>query len=150
MNMRHLIYVAPMCLALSATANTQSNIAAKTLSATISQSAITLETAQHFDTYLVTITGKDGFTTSFESNSPYIDVSSVSLPYDGEFNYEVKAIEFLGEVQEQSYLNNGRGADAKRKLTRVEVINGSFNSQHNTLQRFDNVKEQSANASNQW
>ncbi len=152
--MRTLMLTAPLCVALSAMANAQvapDNNKVKPLQATVSDNAIALQAIGHFDKYIISIAGADGYSTSFESNKPFFDISQLDLPYNGEFTYEVKAVRIVGEEQEKSYLNNGRGENAKRLVTEVESTSGSFNSQWGTIQQFEQIQEQPAAQSNkQW
>jgi len=155
MKTHHLLYVVPLCLTMGATAYAQNNLdgdfAAKKLRATISENAIAVQTIDHFDKYIISIAGADGYSKSFESDKPFFDISQLDLPFNGEFTYEVKAVRILGEEQEKGYLNNGRGENAKRLITEVESTSGSFNSQWGAIQQFEQIQEQpTAQSNEQW
>jgi len=106
---------------------------------TKSSSAIELASTKTYDKYIISVSGDGGFSYKTESNSPTLSIYDINLPYDGTYNYEIKAVKHVAEVKDT--MNNGRAAGAVGKISIVDVSSGQFTTQNGEMLVSSKLKE---------
>jgi len=94
---------------------------------------------KHYDKYIISVSGPNGFSKSFETNTPSLDINSLNLPVDGTFNYQIKAVTYLQEMKD--YMNNGRSEDARGYISKVDVTGGKFTTENFAVKTFEQKNE---------
>jgi hypothetical protein len=92
-----------------------------------------------YDKYIISVSGENGFSKTFESDIPSLDIASLNLPEDGTYNYQIKAVQFL--KQKESHLNNGRSEENIGYVSKVDVTNGKFTSRNFSLETHEQTSE---------
>jgi len=106
---------------------------------TKSSSLINLATSKSYDKYIISVSGKGGFSYQIESKSPTLNILDIKLPYNGTYNYEIKAVQHVAEVRDT--MNNGRAPGAVGKISIVDVSSGQFTSQSGEMMVVEDLKE---------
>lgn len=96
---------------------------------------------KHYDKYIISVSGPDGFSKSFETDTPSLDISTLNLPVDGTFNYQIKAVSYLKEIKDT--MNNGRSDDARGYISKTDVQNGKFTTENFSVKTFESTNEKS-------
>lgn len=109
------------------------------LTAVKSSYAIELETNKAYDKFIISVSGDGGYSHQYESHTGKLDISNMNLPYDGSYNYEIRAIKHIAEVRDT--MNNGRAADAVGQINIVDVNAGKFTTQGNAMVVVKDIKE---------
>ncbi|MBU2971726.1 hypothetical protein KO527_20455 [Pseudoalteromonas sp. C2R02] len=105
-----------------------------------SRSHIDVTPMEHYDKYLITVTGDGGFSHQFESEVPTISLYDMpELPYDGSYSYEINAVRHVVEIKDT--MNNGRSEDARGFISIKNTVNGQFVAQSGEFQVFEDKKE---------
>ena len=104
-----------------------------------SESHIDFTPQKHYDKYIISVSGPNGFSKSFETDTPSLDISSLNIPEDGTFNYQVKAVTYLKEVKDT--MNNGRSEDARGFISKVDVTAGKFTTSNFSVNTFEALSE---------
>lgn len=94
---------------------------------------------QDYEKYIISISGDGGFSHTIESDYPTLDLTDLELPYDGSYNYEIKAIQNVAEIKDT--MNNGRSADARGKISIVDVKSGKFTTEFNEVVVSQDISE---------
>ncbi len=110
---------------------------------TKSSKHIDFTAVKNYDKYIISISGDGGYNHQFESDIPTLSIDELNLPYDGSYNYEVKAIKHVAEVKDT--MNNGRSADARGKISVIDVTAGQFATEYNEIVVVKDKKEVIAN-----
>jgi hypothetical protein len=116
---------------------------AGTFAVTKSSSTIELSPSKSYDKYIISVSGDGGFSYQIESNTPILNIHDLTLPYDGKYNYEIKAVQNVGEVRDT--LNNGRSEGALGKVSIVDVKSGQFTTQFGEMKVFKEIVEPRVN-----
>lgn len=95
---------------------------------------IELTSSKVYDKYIISVSGDGGYNQQFESQQPSLNLSDFDLPYDGSYNYEIRAIKHVTEMKDT--MNNGRPADAVGKISVIDVTNGQFTTEGQTMKTF--------------
>ena len=106
---------------------------------TKSSSSIELASSKTYDKYIISVAGAGGFSHTVESNSPSLNIYDIKLPYDGTYNYEIKAVRHVAEIKDT--MNNGRAAGAVGKISVVDVNSGQFTTQNGEMMVTREIKE---------
>ncbi len=109
------------------------------ISVTKSANHIDFTPVKHYDKYIISVSGPNGFFQSFETDTPSLDVDSLDLPNDGTFNYQIQAVTFLKEVSDS--LNNGRPKDSKGYISKIDVMGGKFTTENFSVKTFEQIHE---------
>lgn len=112
---------------------------------TLSESHIDFTPMKSYDKFIISVSGQGGFNHTFESSVPSLDISTIKLPYDGTYSYEIKAVEYLQEVKDT--MNNGRSADARGFISKVDVTSGKFTTENFSIIVHDEINEVVSTAS---
>jgi hypothetical protein len=112
---------------------------AGTFAVTKSSSTIELSSNKIYDKYIISVSGDGGFSYKIESNTPTLNIHDIKLPYDGKYNYEVKAVQHVAEVRDT--LNNGRAKDAIGKISIIDVQSGQFTTQFGEMKVVKEIEE---------
>lgn len=106
---------------------------------TQSASHIDFTPSKSYDKYIISVSGPNGFSHTFESGTPSLDVTSLNLPADGTFNYQIQAVTYLQEVKDS--MNNGRSEDAHGFISKVDVTGGKFTTENFAVKTFEQTDE---------
>ncbi|RHW74891.1 hypothetical protein [Colwellia sp. RSH04] len=109
------------------------------LTAIKSSQSINLLTEDTYDKYIISVSGDGGYSHQFESDSPSLSISDLSLPYNGSYNYEIKSVKYLSDVT--SNMNNGRPEGATGKLSIVDVQAGQFTNHYGGIDIAQDIQE---------
>jgi hypothetical protein len=112
---------------------------AGTFAVTKSNTTIELAPSKTYDKYIISVSGDGGFSYQIESNSPTLNIYDLKLPYDGKYNYEIKAIQHLADVEET--MNNGRPEGAVGKVSMVDITSGQFTTLNGEMNVVKELKE---------
>ncbi|WP_372768529.1 hypothetical protein [Pseudoalteromonas sp.] len=120
---------------------------AKSESIAVTKSAnyIDFTPLKNYDKYIISVSGPNGFSKSFESDIPSLDINSLNLPTDGTFNYQIQAITYLYEIKDT--MNNGRPEDARGYISKVDVADGKFTTENFAVITFEQTDEKHPNLS---
>lgn len=94
---------------------------------------------KNYDKYIISVSGPSGFSKSFETDTPSLDISLLNLPEDGTFNYQIQAITYLAETKDT--MNNGRAEDARGYISKVDVTGGKFTTENFAVKNFEQTNE---------
>ena len=139
------LHIALVCAIASSSALANADIIklqqAKSEHIGVSKSAthIDFTPVKHYDKYIISVSGPNGFSKSFETNTPSLDINSLNLPVDGTFNYQIKAVTYLQEMKD--YMNNGRSEDARGYISKVDVTGGKFTTENFAVKTFEQKNE---------
>lgn len=139
------LHIALVCAIASGSALANADIIklqqAKSEHIGVSKSAthIDFTPVKHYDKYIISVSGPNGFSKSFETNTPSLDINSLNLPVDGTFNYQIKAVTYLQEMKD--YMNNGRSEDARGYISKVDVTGGKFTTENFAVKTFEQKNE---------
>lgn len=106
---------------------------------TKSSSSIGIATSKSYDKYIISVSGDGGFSYQVESKSPKLNIFDINLPYDGTYNYEIKAVQHVAEVRDT--MNNGRPIGSVGKISIVDVSSGQFTSQSGEMMIVKDLEE---------
>lgn len=98
---------------------------AGTLSLMPSRHNIDIAAFENYDEFVITITGKQGFTKQIKNTYGSLDIYDLDLPYDGKYTYEVLGIKYTNE-EIKDVINNGRGENASTTMAISHKISGQF------------------------
>ena len=105
-----------------------------------SQSHIDAAPMEHYDKFLITVTGDGGFEHKFESDVPSISLHEMEeLPYDGNYSYEITAVRYVAEIKDT--MNNGRSEDARGYISIVNSVSGQFQAFAGEIQVAEEISE---------
>lgn len=116
---------------------------AATFVVTKTSSTIELLPTKSYDKYIISVSGDDGFNYQLESYSPTLDINNMKLPYDGTYNYEIKAVQHVAEIKDT--MNNGRDQNAVGKISVTDVKSGQFTTQYGSMKVDENIQEPRVN-----
>ena len=139
------LHIALVCAIASGSALANADIIklqqAKSEHIGVSKSAthIDFTPVKHYDKYIISVSGPNGFSKSFETNTPSLDINSLNLPVDGTFNYQIKAVTYLQEMKD--YMNTGRSEDARGYFSKVDVTGGKFTTENFAVKTFEQKNE---------
>ncbi len=114
------------------------------LTAVKSSDSISFITERSYDTYLITISGDEGFSRQVESDTPVINIYDLNLPYNGAYSYEIKAVKFVGDIKDT--INNGRSEESIGRASIVDVQSGKFVNVYDRLVTSRNINESIKNS----
>lgn len=106
---------------------------------TKSSSTIKISSSKVYDKYIISVSGDGGFSYQVESNTPELNIYDLELPYDGSYNYEIRAVKNVAEARDT--MNNGRAAGAVGKVSVVDVTNGQFTTHYGEMLVLQDKKE---------
>lgn len=106
---------------------------------TKSSSHIDFTPQKHYDKYIISVSGPNGFSKSFETDTPSLDISTLNLPVDGTFNYQIQAITYLQEIKDN--MNNGRSDDARGYISKIDVTGGKFTTENFSVKTHQQINE---------
>ena len=139
------LVLATICAAISgaAYANADAYLMQKAkseqIAVTKSENHIDFTPMKSYDKYIISVSGENGFYTSYESQMPSIDVNSLNLPTDGTYSYQIKAVTHLKEVQDT--MNNGRSEEARGFISKTDVSNGKFTTENFAIKTYKQLSE---------
>lgn len=96
-----------------------------TLSVMPSREHIDIAAFENYDEFVITVTGKQGFTKQIKNTYGSLDIYDLDLPYDGKYTYEVLGIKYTNE-EIADVINNGRGENASTTMAISHKISGQF------------------------
>lgn len=109
-----------------------------------SSQGIKLITEKAYDKYIISVTGDDGYSQQFESDVPDLNIYDLNLPYNGAYNYEIKAVKYIGDFKDT--MNNGRDEDVMGKISLIDVQSGQFINSYGEMMNTSDSKEVSRNS----
>lgn len=115
----------------------------KKLRTSFSATSLEVLSGDYFDNYIISVSNKNGFSKTIESNSPSFFIEDLNLPDNGEYSYEVKAIKILGYKDKKSTLRNGRDENARALETEVKVVSGKLVNEWGSFKEFKAINEES-------
>lgn len=143
--MKKVLFISAVCALANTTVLAQPDVfelkKAKSNKILVTKSAshIDFTPQKAYDKYIISVSGENGFSKTFESDIPSLDISSLNLPADGTYNYQIKAVQYLQE--KSSTLDNGRGEDNVGFISKVDVTNGKFTSSNFALKTHQETTE---------
>ena len=96
-----------------------------TLSVMPSREHIDIAVFENYDEFVITVTGKQGFTKQIKNTYGSLDIYDLDLPYDGKYTYEVLGIKYTNE-EIADVINNGRGENASTTMAISHKVSGQF------------------------
>ncbi|MGB1197745.1 MAG: hypothetical protein ACPG46_01780 [Thalassotalea sp.] len=147
--MKRIILLLAITASLPAHANKDSYelkkaVRAGNLTAVKSSQGIRLITEKAYDKYIISISGDDNFSYQFESDTPVLNLYDLNLPYDGSYNYEIKAVKYIGDRQDT--MNNGRDKHVAGKVSLIDVKSGQFINSYGEMMLAQDIKEPTQNS----
>ena len=109
-----------------------------------SSQGISLMTEKSYDKYIISISGHDNYSHQFESDAPRLNLYDLNLPYNGSYNYEIKAVKYIADIKDT--MNNGRAEDAVGKVSHIDVKSGQFISNYGEMVNVADSKEPTKNS----
>lgn len=102
----------------------------------LTSNAIAIQTQSDVDAVTVRVVGENySFQKEFTSSNIVLDLTSLKLNTDGNYQYQVTGITYTGNSQVVS--GNGRAPGATMKESQVSTVHGSFDvSGHAILSKF--------------
>jgi len=94
---------------------------------------------KNYDKYIISVSGPNNFYHSFETDSPFLDINDLELEFDGTFNYEIQAVNYLVEVKDT--INNGRDENTRGYISKIDVASGSFTTDSFAIKIFEQETE---------